>query len=369
MKIIANISRLLVGTVFVFSSFVKGVDPLGTAYKMEDYFLAWGWEWALPFALFLSVSMCTLEFILGAACLLNLRMKYMAWPLAALMLYFTVLTFFDAIFEPVPDCGCFGDAIKLTNWQTFYKNIALIILVGFIFFHRNKFVSKSALATQNIQIAGFILLFAIFSIHNYRHLPVIDFRGWENGADIAPDNQGQTKVFLIYKNKTTGETQEYLSPNYPYNDSAWMAQWEFVDQRLDESGLNLGPKLSIYDLEGNDITPSIKENPDYQFILAAWSLEEASEKGLRKAAALARPIADRGWSFVVLTGSLPETIARFQEKYGHDLEYFNADDIELKTMIRSNPGLVLLKDGIVLDKWAWRDIPGFEELREEFPDI
>jgi uncharacterized membrane protein YphA (DoxX/SURF4 family) len=194
MKVIANISRILVGIVFIFSSFVKGVDPLGTSYKMEDYFLAWGWEWALPVALFLSISMCTLEFILGVSCLLNLRMKYMAWPLAALMLYFTVLTFFDAIFEPVPDCGCFGDAIKLTNWQTFYKNIVLIILAGIIFYYRKKFVIKWTQITQTALLTFFIILFSGFSLYNFRHLPMIDFRGWANGTDLAPDNQEQAKV-------------------------------------------------------------------------------------------------------------------------------------------------------------------------------
>jgi uncharacterized membrane protein YphA (DoxX/SURF4 family) len=369
MKLIANISRILVGITFVFSSFVKGIDPLGTAYKMEDYFLAWGWEWALPFTLFLSVLMCTLEFILGVACLLNLRMKYMAWPLAALMLYFTVLTYFDAIFEPVPDCGCFGDAIKLNNWQTFYKNIILIFLAGFIFFCRNKFTGKASLVTQNVQLAGFIILFVVFSIHNYRHLPMIDFRGWENGADIAPDKQEQAKVHLIFKNKTTGEIQEYLSPNYPYNDSVWMSQWTFVDQQVEESGLNLGPKLDIYDFEGHDVTASIKENPDYQFILVAWGLEETSEKGFQKASKLSEATSALGWSFIVLTGSLPETVEEFRSKYDTWMEYYNADDVDLKTMIRSNPGLILIKGGIVMDKWAWRDIPDLESLKKQYPDL
>jgi uncharacterized membrane protein YphA (DoxX/SURF4 family) len=368
MKVIANISRILVGMTFIFSSFVKGVDPLGTSYKMEDYFLAWGWEWALPFALFLSISMCALEFVLGVSCLLNLRMKYMAWPLAALMLYFTVLTFFDAIYEPVPDCGCFGDAIKLTNWQTFYKNVVLIILVGIIFYYRNKFVIKWTQVTQTALLTFFVILFAAFSLYNYRHLPMIDFRGWANGTDLSADDQEPAKVYLVYKNKTTGETKEYLSPNYPYNDSIWMSQWEFVDQRVDESGAKKA-HLAIYDLEGNDLTASIIENPDYQFILASYSLEEASEKGLKKASELSKPLIADGISFVVVTGSLAGTIEEFKSKYNPELEYYNADDIELKTMIRANPGLMLMKDGIVIDKWHWRDIPDIEKLRKNYPDL
>lgn len=369
MKLLATISRILVGIVFIFSSFVKGIDPLGTAYKMEDYFLAWGWEWALPFALFLSVSMCALEFILGMACLLNLRMKIMAWPLALLMLYFTVLTFFDAIYEPVPDCGCFGDAIKLSNWETFSKNVALIIFVGFIFAYRKRFVSALPQTTQNVFLGLFVVVFTGFSLYNYRHLPMIDFRGWKNGTDLAPEQTEQAKVYLTYRNKITGETQEYLSPNYPWDDTTWTSQWEFVTQRLDDSGLKKGPDLTIHDLQENEVTISIVQNPDYQFILAAYSLEEASEKGLQKASDLSEEITSLGYSFAVLTGSLAGTIEEFSKKYNPDLEYYNSDDIQLKTMIRANPGLVLLRDGIVLDKWHWRDIPDFESLKKQFPDL
>ena len=126
MKLIANISRILVGIVFVFSGFVKGVDPLGTAYRLEDYFIAFNWTFFIPLALFFSILLCTIEFVTGIMMLLNLKMKISSWVLLLMMVFFTLLTLNDAINNPVPDCGCFGDAIKLTNWQTFYKNLVLL---------------------------------------------------------------------------------------------------------------------------------------------------------------------------------------------------------------------------------------------------
>jgi len=369
MKVIANISRILVGVVFIFSSFVKGVDPLGTAYKIEDYFIAYGWEWAMMFALFISVSLCVLEFVLGVVALFNLRLKFMAWPLLILMIYFTVLTYFDAIYEPVPDCGCFGDALKLTNWQTFYKNILLIILVIIVFWNRKLFRNPLPILIQNLIIALFILAFTGFTLYQLRHLPMIDFRGWKVGTDLVPEDKGEARVYLTYRSKVTGETKEYLSPDYPWNDSVWTAEWEFVDQRVDESGVIKGHNLMINDAEGNDLTPVFIENPDYQFLLIAYDLGATSAKGFKIASELSEQILESGYSFIVITGSLNDDIEEFRQQYNPELEYYNADDIELKTMVRANPGLILLKDGIVLDKWHWRDIPSFEELKDDFPDI
>jgi uncharacterized membrane protein YphA (DoxX/SURF4 family) len=368
MKVIANISRIVVGLVFIFSGFVKGVDPLGTAYKIEDYFIAYGWEWAMPFALFISITLCVLEFSLGVAALLNLRMKYISWPLLLIMVYFTVLTFFDAIYEPVPDCGCFGDALKLTNWETFYKNVVLIILVVFIFLYRKNFRSKASLSLQNMVLAMVVVLFAGFSIIQLRHLPMIDFRGWKIGTDLVPEDRGEVKVYLTYRNVNTGETNEYLSPNYPWNDSVWLSEWEFVEQRVDESGLIRGHNLMINGADGDDLTSYYIENPDYQFLLVSYDLHRASEKGFGEASDLAGQLMDAGYSVIVLTGTLMEDVETFRQQYHPELEYYNADDIELKTMIRSNPGLIMLHDGVVIDKWAWRDLPEFQEIKENYLD-
>ena len=369
MRTIANISRLIVGLVFVFSGFVKGVDPLGTAYRIEDYFIAYGMDWANPLALFLSIFLCALEFALGVYLLLNIRLKLMSWPLLLLMVYFFILTFFDALNNPVPDCGCFGDAIKLTNWETFYKNIVLIILVAIIFYYRKKFRPWLTASAGNLAVLIIFSGIVLFSVYQYRHLPLIDFLGWKTGTDLVPDNPGTAKVYLLYRNKATGEEKEYLSSNYPWNDTIWMKEWEFVNQRVDESGVIKGHSLRIFDSEGNDLTEVYVNNPDYQFLLVSYDLSDGSRKGFEKLDQLYGEIAGIGYSFVVLTGSLDEEIAEYRKGLNDNLEFYHADDIELKMMVRANPGMILLKDGIVLGKWHWRDAPDFGELKERFPDL
>jgi len=369
MKLFANICRLLVAAVFLFSGFVKGVDPLGTAYRIEDYFIAFGTGWAIPLSLFLSIFLCAVEFTLGAALLFNFRLKIMAWPLLLMMAFFTILTLNDAIYNPVPDCGCFGDALKLTNWETFYKNVVLIILVIIIFAYRNKYRSIFVPRIDNWGLVIVFLLFSYFSFHQYRHLPWIDFLGWKVGADLVPDNPGQAKTYLMYRNIATGEEKEYLSPNYPWNDTVWQKEWEFVSQRTDDSGVLKGHSLQIFDAEGNDLTEVYVNNPGYQFLVASYDLKSASVKGFKKIDKLHADMVSDGHSLVVLTGSLETDIREFKKGFQPDLEFFNADDVELKMMVRANPGIILLNDGVVLGKWHWRDLPDYEELKEEFEGL
>jgi uncharacterized membrane protein YphA (DoxX/SURF4 family) len=369
MKTIAHISRLLVAFVFLFSGFVKGVDPLGTAYRIEDYFIAFGADYAIPFTLFLSIFLCAVEFALGAALLFNFWLKVLSWPLLLMMAFFTLLTLNDAIYNPVPDCGCFGDALKLTNWETFYKNVVLIILVGIIFYYRKKFRSIFVPRIDMWAVAVIFLAFTYFSVHQYRHLPWIDFLGWKKGTDLVPDNPGQSKTYLIYRNKISGEEKEYLSPNYPWNDTTWVREWEFVAQRVDDSGVIKGHNLKIFDSEGNDYTETFINNPGYQFLVVSYSLSEASEKGMEKINRLFEQVNNEAHSMVVLTGSLDKEIAAYRQKMHPDLEFYNADDVELKIIVRANPGVILLRDGVVVDKWHWRDLPDYDELKEEFPDL
>ncbi len=369
MKTLANISRILVALVFLFSGFVKGVDPLGTAYRIEDYFIAFGADYAIPFTLFLSIFLCAVEFTLGAALLFNFWLKFLSWPLLLMMAFFTLLTLNDAIYNPVPDCGCFGDALKLTNWETFYKNVVLIILVAIIFYYRKKFRSVFVTRIDMWAVAIIFLGFTYFSVHQYRHLPWIDFLSWKKGADLVPDNPGQAKTFLTYRNKISGEEKEYLSPNYPWNDTTWVKEWEFVAQRVDESGVIKGHNLKIFDTEGNDFTQTFINNPGYQFLAVSYSLSESSEKGMKKINNLFEQVNNEAHSLVVLTGSLEEEIEAYRQQMHPDLEFYNADDVELKIIVRANPGVILLRDGVVMDKWHWRDLPDYKELKDRFPDL
>ena len=364
MKWFANISRILVGMVFVFSGFVKGVDPLGTAYKLEDYFVAFNWDFFIPLALFFSIVLCTIEFVTGVMLLLNLRMKVTSWLLLAMMLFFTVLTLNDALYNPVPDCGCFGDAIKLTNWQTFYKNLVLLPMAILIFIYRKKFNSFTSSGKQWLLAVLFFGLFSTFSYRCYSHLPVIDFTEWKIGNKLYPENPQPVKYYVTYKNKKSGELKEYLSPNYPFNDSTWMAQWDFVSQRVEDPNMYYGKSLIISDTAGNNVTESIVRNPDYQLIVNSYDLSKANHSAFIKLNDFCAKAYADNIATAVLVSSTPAEIAKFVKENNLHLDFYTSDDIVLKTIVRSNPGLLLLKDGVILKKWHYNDIPDYGDFKK-----
>ncbi len=363
MKILHFISRIIVGAVFMFSGFVKGIDPLGTAYRIEDYFLAWSAPWLYPYALVFSILLSTMEFVLGFIILLNLKPKISAPVLLLVMSFFTLLTFYDALENPVPDCGCFGDAIKLTNWQTFYKNLVLLVPTLILFVYRNK-TREHYNTTKAFGIGGIALfLFAGFSIWNYRHLPIIDFMDWKVGNKMYQENTLPVEYYLTYRNKLTGEEKEYLSPNYPYNDSVWMNEWEYVDQRIVDPNQHKGSDLQIVTMDGDDVTESIVKNPDYQFLLIAWDITKSNKKGLAELKEFAEQTRNDGFDFYVLTSSLEKEIDSINKALDLNYSYYQADDVVLKTMVRSNPGLLLLKEGVVIDKRSHADFIPYSDYK------
>lgn len=366
MRILHFISRIIIGVVFIFSGFVKGIDPLGTAYRFEDYFIAWGTQWMMPFALTLSILLCAMEFVLGVVVMLNLKPKVNAWLLLGVMTFFTVLTFFDAVYNPVPDCGCFGDAITLTNWQTFYKNVILMVFTLILFAWRKKTIETLKTAASYGIAAGAAALFLGLSIHCYRHLPLLDFMDWKTGNKMFNDNPLPVKYYLIYKNKETGETKEYLSPDYPYNDSVWMSKWEFVEQRIDDPNSFKGHDLQIMDTTGTDLTDVIIQNPDFQFLLIAWDIEKSDQEALAGIKEFADKALAAGYGFAGLTSSLSAVIDSTQQKFDWKFETYMADDITLKTMVRANPGLMLLKAGVVIEKWHYNDFPDYSDFEKEY---
>lgn len=358
-----NFSRQLVGIIFIFSGFVKGVDPLGTAYRIEDYFIAYGTEWASGLALLLSILLSTAEFVIGMALVTGLHLRVTSWFLLIMMLFFTGITYYDALYEPVPDCGCFGDAIKLTNWETFYKNIIMMVFVLLIFFNRKRFKINLTRSFQWTLVILFFVGFGYFSLYNYKHLPLIDFRAWKVGEQLNPDGEQETLVYLTYRNKETGETQEYLSPDYPWDDEQWLENWEFVDQRTVLFGEQPEHGLFAEDADGNEMTQVILESP-HLLVFVSHNLTEIPPEALKKIHSIEKRIAEKGSGIVWLTSSLPEEVAELQEKYDFFYEVYFADDIVLKTMVRSNPGLIWMHNGEVMDKWHFNDFPQDDDLQE-----
>lgn len=364
MRILTTVSRLLAGFVFIFSGFVKGVDPLGTAYKMEDYFIAYGIEWLMPASLVLAIILVTAEFLIGITLVFNLKIKWASWGLLLMMSFFTIVTFYDALENPVPDCGCFGDALTLTNWQTFYKNIFLMIPTIIVFIRRNRINQVLSWKAQGYITAGVAVLFVAFSYYNYQHLPMIDFRNWKVGNKMYLENPEPVKYYLTFRNKETGEEKEFLSPNYPYNDSAWMSKWEYVDKRVVDPNEFEGHELQILDSAGNDYTDNYIRNPDYQFILIAKDIEKANREDFEKIKPFAQKAGNDGYEFIALASG--GNIYEYKEKIEAGFPFYQADEIVLKTMIRANPGLMLMKDGEVLAKWHNNDFPAYKEVKAEY---
>ncbi len=353
--------RILLGAVFIFSSLVKGVDPMGTMYRVEDYLDAYSLYALYDYAFILGVFLIITEFVLGVAMLFRLQPKLASLGVFLIMIIFTLLTFFDALYLLVPDCGCFGDAIKLSNWGTFYKNVVLIIMAAYLFVFRKHIPSKLPIVSQYTFLLLATLLMGWFNYYNVAHLPMIDFRDWKIGNDMRSSGLDKAKTYVSYQNNETAEIKEFLSPNYPWNDSIWMSQWSFLAQRIDESEVIRKHALIIEDAEGNNLTEELVGYPGYQFLLISPDLELANSAGMLKASAFFNKLIETDAGFALITSSGADIIEDYEARYGIEYDAYLGDDIELKAMIRSNPGLVLLYDGVVIDKWHFNDFPEPEE--------
>ena len=346
MKTVILISRFLLGAVFIFSGFVKGVDPLGTSYKIEDYLIAYQMDWVLPLSLLFAFGLIALEFSLGLMLIFNLLPKFTYWTMAILMGFFTFVTFYDALYNPIPDCGCFGDALILTNWQTFYKNLVLdFFIIGLFFYRPLKIKVAKHLIWSFVIFIGFLS----FSFYNLQHLPLIDFRFWKIGSQIIDTNQKSIELYLTYQNKNTGEEQEFLSPHFPYQDSVWLSNWEYKSMREFNPNIN-AETVMFFDLEGNNATTEL-------LLFVSHTVDAIDKEESNKIKHLLQVAEKESLPVFLITASVGKKIDNFVEQNQIDVPVFLADDIDLKTIIRSNPGLILLENGTVINKWAGADFP------------
>lgn len=371
MRLVKNLCRIIVGIVFIYSGFVKGIDPLGSDYKFTDYFNAFGMGWMNATTLFFSFALSLTEFLIGIALLFNLWVSRMAWGSLLFMAFFTPLTLVLALTNPVSDCGCFGDAMILTNWQTFWKNIILLLLAIMIFVYRKEYKSSLPLVGQFsfLALAGAGML--CLSVYCYRHLPVLDFRPYAVGKNITegmrlpegtePD---QYEVTLKYKNKQTGEVQSFTEENYPWQDTL---NWEY--ESSSERLVKKGYITPIHDLViehptlGN-ITEEILEDDNHTILAVAYNLTQSDVQYQPAINRLAEYAQEKGIRFYGLTSSSERDIETYKKRYHVPYEFCTADEIQLKTMIRSNPGVIILREGTILDKWAGKDVPDVKELQD-----
>lgn len=357
MKIIRLISRIIAGPVFIFSGFVKAIDPLGSAYKFHDYFQAFHVDFLRVFSLPLAILMCTAEFIAGFSVLTGLRQKTGIWVIFLLILFFTPLTLVLAITNPVSDCGCFGDAIHLTNWQTFGKNIILLALILLLFTGRK----KAALIFKPVtewSITGIVaLLFILFSLFNLRYLPILDFLPYSIGTNIAskmeiPEGSPTDQYCITFMYEKNSKRKEFTINDYPANDTSW----KFIGQKSVLIKKGFEPPIhdfSVTNLYNENITGQILNDKGYTLLMISNKLAQADQEKLGKGFDLGACCISNGISFNILTASGTNEV----KSYENGLPFCVTDETVLKTMIRSNPGYILLRNGTIIGKWSWANVP------------
>jgi len=370
--------RIFVGLLFIFSGLIKINDPLGFSYKLVEYFEVFHITFLNGLALSLSIILCALEIIMGFALLIGVRAKQNALGLLLLIIFFSFLTFYSAAFKVVQTCGCFGDAIPLTPWQSFSKDLVLLLLILVLF--KNKENIKplfSAKTGDKWLIAGTVISLG-FGLYTYNFLPVIDFLPYKVGANIPNEMKtppgavpDEYQINYNLKNKKNGETKEITDKEY-ISSGIWKdANWQVVgnpESKLIKKGFT--PKIQdlvIKDAQGNDYTQEILGNPFNSLLIVAYDLNHTDTAAIIKINALAINLTRSFNTRTILLTSAAQTEAQaFAKRYHLVSEIFYADGVPLKSMVRANPGVVLLKGGTVLNKWHYHTVPGYDDMVKQY---
>jgi len=375
-KIALNFSRIFVGVLFIFSGLIKANDPLGFGYKLEEYFDVFHLSWLSPFATGIAIFLCILEIVLGALLLLGFWSKKVTTGLLAIIIFFTFLTFVSAAFQVVTSCGCFGDAIPLTPWQSFSKDLVLLVLIIYLFLNRNKITSVTQNeGKQQIGLIAVTALSVIFSLYTYTYLPILDFLPYKIGASLPdamkiPEGAPKDEYLIMYKltNKKTGEKKEMSDKDYLKTEIWKDNNWEIVGepvQKLIKKGYEAKIKdLTISDASGTDYTKELIENPYYNLMVVAYNLNQTNEEAVGKLNALTLDLTEQyNIRTVMLTSNSAQDAAAFSKRNKLFAEIFYADAVPLKSMVRASPGVILLKNGVVINKWSYASMPSLDKLK------
>ena len=378
-KIALNFSRWFVGLLFIFSGLIKANDPLGFGYKLQEYFEVFHISFLSGWATGIAIILCVLEIVLGALLLFGFWRNQVTKGLLILIVFFTFLTFVSAAFKVVTSCGCFGDAIPLTPWQSFGKDLILLALIVYLYLHRDKINPIST--KPGVQSGLFSAVFAaslFFGTYTYNYLPIIDFLPYKIGSSIPdsmkiPAGEAQDDFLIMYQleNKKTAETKKMSDKDYLRLEVWKDEDWEVVgtpEKKLIKKGYDVKIKdLFIADASGTDYTKELIENPYYNLVVVAYDLKETNENAIAETNALALNAAEQfNIRTVLLTSNSAQDADVFSKKMKLFMEVFYADAVPLKSMVRANPGVLLLKNGVVINKWHYHNLPSFDKLTEKY---
>lgn len=392
MKVLTGISRVLVGLLFIFSGFIKANDPIGFSYKLTEYYSIFGTTFLQHQEVLQAVLICVAEIVLGICVLVGIRMRVTSWLLLGMIVFFTFLTGFTAIgnwffenpthattlkfadllgFVPIEiyymkDCGCFGDAIKLTPWESFFKDLFLCVLIIIIFSRRNHIRPFFAKIVQTNLILFFTLASASFSIYCWVYMPVINYLYWNEGANIKEltTEIPATKEFVfLYKNKKSGAIERFkadelgnLTDNHDYVDR-------------EEITIDPGVPAKIHDFfirnaQGEDLTAQILDEDAYQLFVIAYDLEETRIKSYKKLKEFLGTWQNGGHKIYAFTNSDTESFEKFRHEHQLAFPFYQLDRTALKAVIRSNPGFILMRKGVVIKRWSSRNAPDLKDLEK-----
>jgi len=364
MRILTHFSRFFVGLLFIFSGVIKLNDPVGTQIKLEEYFEVFAeaftpyFEHLVPYALYFSVILCVAEVVLGIALLLFYRMRLTMWLLLLLIIFFTFLTFYSAFFNKVTDCGCFGDFIKLTPWGSFTKDIVLLVPIVFLFLRRDKLESPFNdgfnLILTGLGTAGSVY----FAMHCINHLPVWDFRPYHIGAHIPTKMKPSEQLKYRYQMEKDGKKEWF--DEYPMDTTYTYVKMETVNPEA-------MPKITDYSVWSDEGQFTDSTFVGIRLIFVTMNTQKSYLPAFSKISNLIHSVNEAS-SFkinpMILTSSERSDIELVRHNYQLACPVYYADATVLKTIIRSNPGVWMLKDGTVIGKWHYNDMPNIEELME-----
>jgi uncharacterized membrane protein YphA (DoxX/SURF4 family) len=369
-KKVTTLSRWIFGLVFIFSGFVKGIDPWGLEYKLTDYIHAMGLNSLTVLAPIGSYLLPFAEFMIGVGMLLCVRIRWASLLGLLFMAFFTPLTLYVALKNPVTDCGCFGDALVISNWATFYKNILLSAMAILVYIRRDTVEPVFLGKWRYYRTAIITTIYLGFVIWSYRHDPVFDFRPYKVGVNIPeamkiPEG-AQKDVYknsFFYRNKKTNAVQKFSDTDFPWQDTLTWKYESMGEPMLVQKGYT--PPIHDFQLRttpGDDVTGFFFSDDKPTFFLVAANLTKSSLKKQQLINGIAVWARMSGYKFVCLTSTTGQRLEDFKNTANPTYEFLFCDEVTLKTIIRSNPGLLYLRNGTILRKWHYNDIPTIEEM-------
>ena len=393
MKIITQIARVLVGILFIISGVIKANDPYGFSYKLDEYFSVFGehiWSglaWFSNISLGLAIFIVGLEILLGLMLLSGSRVKANSWLLLLLIVFFTFLTFYSAYTGYIKECGCFGDVIPLKAWGSFIKDLILLVLIIIIMVGRKYIQPILKPKFDNLLIGLFVVISFALPLYTYAYLPIhMDWKSGEfaEGHNIVEQRKAyfdeqkkkMGELKFVYKHKITGQKVELTIEGLTEagkKDTTFYANHDFVERiepKVDSTETRLLPLsvgIDFMDADNNNRADEILGNPNYQFILVLTHLDKASVSTMDEINDLAQLAEKDSITFIGLTNDDWKAIDIFRHEHQNAFDFYRcSDDTPLKGAIRSNPGLILMKGGVIIKKWSWRAIPSYNAVKEKY---